>query len=301
LEEGMNHSKVSIIILNWNGLEDTIECLESLKKVTYRNYEVTVVDNGSKGKDAQVLKERFADYIFLIQNDKNYGFAGGTNIGMKYALDNSQPDYILLLNNDTTVEPHFLSEMVKVAETDNRIGIAGCKNYLYDCPQRFWLAWPKIDMWKGQTFWVGAGELDQGQYDDVSEVGCVPGSCFLIKRELIERIGTFDESYFVQWEDIDYCVRAIRVGFKIAFVSKAKIWHKAGSTFKKVPELHRYYSAKNMFKFMKRHATKIQYCCFLLYFFGFRFWFTVAVLLIYHRELRSLQYFIKGVKDGLCV
>jgi GT2 family glycosyltransferase len=293
--------RVSIIILNWNGLEDTVECLESLKKITYPDYEVIVVDNGSEGNDVQVLKKRFADYIYLIENDRNYGFAVGANIGIRYALNNSHPDYFLLLNNDTVVAPDFLNEMVKVVESDSLIGIAGCKNYLYSHPQRFWLAWVRINLWKGQTPWVGADELDQGQYDNVNEVVCVPASCCLIKRDLIEKLGTFDESYITYWEDIDYCVRAKKLGFKIAFVAKAKIWHKVGRTGEKVPELHRYYSAKNMFKFMKKHAAKIQYCCFLLYFFGLRFWFTIAVLLIYHRELKGLQYFLKGVKDGLFV
>ena len=91
----MKHSKVSIIILNWNGLGDTIECLESLKKVAYPNYDVVVVDNGSEGNDAQVLKEKFGNYIHVIQNDKNYGFAGGVNIGIHYVLENTQPDHFL--------------------------------------------------------------------------------------------------------------------------------------------------------------------------------------------------------------
>jgi len=92
----MNQPKVCIITLNWNGLEDTIECLESLKKITYTNYEVIVVDNGSEGNDPQVLEERFGDYIHLIKNDRNYGFYGGANIGIRYALKNSYPDYLLL-------------------------------------------------------------------------------------------------------------------------------------------------------------------------------------------------------------
>ena len=121
----MNHPKISVIILNWNELDDTIECLDSLKKITYPNYEIIVVDNGSKGNDAQVLQEKFSDYIHLIQNDRNYGFTGGTNIGMRYALNNSAPDYILVLNSDTVVDSEFLAEMVKVTEADPASGIAG--------------------------------------------------------------------------------------------------------------------------------------------------------------------------------
>src|SRR4030065_2361956 len=93
-EQNMNQPKVSIITLNWNGLEDTTECLESLKKIAYTNYEVIVVDNGSEGNDAQVLEERCGDYIHLIKNDRNYGAGGGINIGMRYVLDNSNADYL---------------------------------------------------------------------------------------------------------------------------------------------------------------------------------------------------------------
>ena len=146
----MNYPKVSIIILNWNGLEDTIECLESLKKITHPNYEVIVVDNGSEGNDAQMLQERFGDYIHIIRNDKNYGFAGGANIGMRYVLNNSAADYVLLLNNDTVVDPEFLTELVKVAEADPAIGITGGKIYYYDNPGQLQFVWGRIGLRAGR-------------------------------------------------------------------------------------------------------------------------------------------------------
>ena len=121
------NTKVSIIILNWNGLDHTVDCLQSLKKITYQNYNIIVVDNGSKGNDAEILKRKFGEYVHIIENDKNYGFAGGCNIGIRYALRNSGPDYILLLNNNTTVAPDFLAEMVSVAESNPSFGIAGPK------------------------------------------------------------------------------------------------------------------------------------------------------------------------------
>src|SRR4030042_2187559 len=128
--------KVSIIILNWNGLEDTIECLNSLKKITYPNYKVILVDNGSKGNDARVLREKFGDYIHLIENDRNYGYAKGVNIGIRYALANSASEYILLLNNDTVVAPDFLNQLVKLAESDSSVGIVGPKTYYYGSSSR---------------------------------------------------------------------------------------------------------------------------------------------------------------------
>ena len=138
--------KVSIIILNWNSLDDTVHCLESLEKITYPNYDIIVVDNGSKGNDAEILREKFKGYIHIIENDKNYGFPEGCNIGMRYALKNSAPDYILLLNNDTTVAPDFLAEMVKIAESDPLIGIAGPKIYFYHEPYKIQSVGLQIDL-----------------------------------------------------------------------------------------------------------------------------------------------------------
>ena len=308
----MNDPKVSIIILNWNGLEDTIECLESLRKITYPNYDVTVVDNGSRGNDAQVMQEKFGDYIHLIKNDKNDGYAGGNNIGITSALANSQPDYILLLNNDTVVAPGFLTEMVKVAERDDQNGIVGPKTYLYDTPPQFWLAWANIDMHRGHATVAGFGETDEGQYDDVREIhGYLPGSCLLIKQQVIQNIGLFDESYFCYWDETDYCFRVRKAGYKIVYASQAKIWHKKSVRLKpwyktlrrrdqvNSPPYFLYFMTRNNFKFMKKHATKPQYRSFLLYFFGYRFWFTTGVCLLYHRDIRQFIAFYRGARDGL--
>ena len=303
----MNYPKVSIIILNWNGLEDTIVCLESLKKITYPNYEVIVVDNGSVGNDARVLKERFADYIYLIQNDKNYGFAGGNNVGMKYALANSQPDYILLLNNDTVVDSMFLTEMVKVAEADPSIGITGAKIYFYAEPARLQSVWGKVNLWTGepvQTPRVIADRLqrketDKGQYDSPRVADRVSGCCFLVKRSVVDNIGLLDEGYFCYWEETDYCFRARKAGYKTVYVPQAKIWHKLGRSVNKTSGLSRYYMARNRFRFMKKHANSWQYRCFLVYFFGFYFWLAAGYYLILCRSLDLLTNFYRGVRDGL--
>ena len=304
----MNYPKVSIIILNWNGLEDTIECLESLKRITYPNYEVIVVDNGSRGNDAQVLQERFGDYIHLIQNDKNYGFAGGANIGIRRALNNSHPDYFLLLNNDTVADPEFLTEMIKVAEAEPAIGVAGAGIYYYNHPdeiQHFIRG--KIDLWRGQAIpllsivaeKIKKRESAKEQCDQVEEVAQVTGCCFLIKEQVLRSIGLLDEGYFCYWEETDYCLRAKRAGYKIVYIPKAKVWHKGGQSGKKIRGLSRYYTTRNRFKFMKKHATKWQYRCFLIYFFGFYFWLVMGYYLMLSRKPNLFASFYRGVRDGL--
>lgn len=303
------HSKVSTIILNWNGLEDTIECLESLKKITYPNYEVIVVDNDSRGNDAQVLKEKFGDYIDLIKNDKNYGFAEGANIGIRYALNNSAPDYILLLNNDTVVDPEFLTEMINAAECDPAIGIAGAKIYYYDDPERLQFVWGKINLWTGQPFQkpkiiaerIQNIEFDKGQYDRIENIqtGWVAGCCFLIKRQTLQKIGLLDKGYSLYWEEPDYCLRAQKAGYRIIYVPQAKVWHKGGRATKKASRTTRYHSVRSRFHFMKKHASTWQYRCFLIYFFGFYLWLATGYYLILHRNLNLLISFYRGARDGL--
>jgi len=113
-----------------------MECLESLRNITYPDYEVIVVDNASEGNDVRILREKFGDYIHIIENDKNYGYTGGNNIGMKYAMAHHQPDYILILNNDTVVAPNFLTGMIGAAESDDSIGVVGPKVCYNDPPDR---------------------------------------------------------------------------------------------------------------------------------------------------------------------
>lgn len=303
-----NYPRVSTIILNWNGVEDTIECLESLRKITYPNYQVIVVDNGSKSNDIKVLEKKFGDYIHLIQNDRNYGFAKGNNIGIRYALHAFHPDYVLLLNNDIVVAPEFLSEMVKVAEADPAIGVTGAKIYYYDDPARLQFVWGKTDLWRGQSVWtpreVGERikriEVDKGQYDSIREVDCVTtGCCFLAKRSVLADIGSLDESYFCYWEDTDYCIRAKKAGYKVIHVPKSKVWHKRTQSANKVSGFTRYYLTRNRFHFVKKHATKRQYRCFLTYFFGFYFWLATGYYLISCHSLNLLSSFYHGVANGL--
>ncbi len=305
----MNQPKVCIITLNWNGLEDTIECLESLKKITYPAYEVIVVDNGSKGNDAQVLEERFGDYIHLIKIDRNYGYYNGANIGITYALNNSHPDYLLLLDNDTVVDPEFLAEMVKVAEADPAIGVAGAKIYYYDEPDRLQYLGGKIDLWKGAVSplgiirerILGKKEFDRGQHDSIKEVEHIAFWCALIRRESLESIGLFEGRHFheyAEYAEIDYFIRVREAGFKIVYIPKARVWHKYRSA-NRLDGSVQYNSLRSRLRLMRQHATKWQYRFFLIYFFGVHFWLATAYYLIWLRHPRMLLSFYKGVRDGL--
>jgi len=267
----MTYPKVSIIILNWNGLEDTIECLEYLQKITYPNYEVIVVDNASEGNDVAALRQRFADSIHVIANDRNYGFPEGCNIGMRYTLTKGA-NYILLLNNDTVVDPEFLTEMVKVAEGRPSIGITGSKIYYYYQPNRIQAVGGKINWWLGDIETYGEEE-DIGQYDNIAEYDYVFGTSFLIKKAVIQKISLMDSSFFFGIEEYDYCTRARRAGFRVVYVPCSKVWHKAGASKAKLPyypktlEVIRKKSGRGMYKYYYRLFRN--YCPPVLFVFPF--------------------------------
>jgi GT2 family glycosyltransferase len=263
----MSSPKVSIILVNWNNFKDSVECLESLKQVTYPNCEVIMVDNCSDGDDAKLLKERFGESIILIENEKNYGFAQGCNIGMKDALDRGA-DYIVLLNNDTVVTPDFLEEPVRIAQSDERVGIAGGKIYCYEYPEHIWFAGGRINYWTGVTPIIGSCQIDSGQFEDVAEVDWICGCFMLITRDLLQTVGMFDKRFFFGWEDVDLCVRATKKNFKVLYVPGSIIWHKGLAPDKKDrlmgPPV--YHAAKGRFIFIEKHFTRLQIVSSALYF-----------------------------------
>jgi len=215
---------VYIILVNWNGKNDTLECLSSLQKVSYSNFKILVVDNASHDGSVEAIRTDFPN-VELLVNKENLRFAGGNNIGIQYALQNNA-DYILLLNNDTTVEPNFLSELIIVAGNQNEIGIVGAKIFYYTDNKRIWFAGGTINLKTGITKHRGIRTIDVGQFNNEEEVGYITGCCMLVKREVIDKIGMLDESYFIYGEDADWCLRAKKVGFKLMYAPSSVAYHK---------------------------------------------------------------------------
>jgi GT2 family glycosyltransferase len=263
----MSFPKVSVITVNWNNFNDSAECLESLRKTTYPNFEVIVVDNGSGGDDVSLLKQRFGDSIRLIVNDNNSGFAGGCNIGIKDALARGA-DYVVLLNNDTVVAPDFIEGLVRVAQSDERVGIAGGKVFCYELPELIWFAGGIINYRTGRTPIRGSGEADKGQFDEIVRVDWISGCFMFISRDVLQAVGMLDERFFFGWEDVDLCVRAARKGFKVLFVPESRIWHKGFGINKRdrLMGMPVYYATRGQFLFMDKHFAKPQLAVAWLYF-----------------------------------
>lgn len=222
--------RVATIITTWN-YPEIDRCLISLKKEQKRckNLRVVVVDNASADNESKRIKKKFP-WVCLIQNKKNYGFAKGNNIGIKYALKKFNPNYIFLLNNDTEVKSNAIKSMVEFAESRKETGIVGCK-LLY--PNKL------IQHAGGRIKPYGMGhygnrEEDRGQYDKIKEVDYVTGAAFLIKREVIEKIGLLDEGFSPYFrEEVDFCFRARKLGYKILYYPKSKIIHYTSMSIKR--------------------------------------------------------------------
>lgn len=239
--------KVFILILNWNGGENTIECLESLKNINYSNYEIVVIDNGSTDNSIQLIRQEFPE-IKIILNHKNLGFAEGMNAGIREVIRNSKfkEYYILLLNQDVIVHPDFLAKLTVKAGSDSNIGITGPKIYYYQeaengnrvignqviwsCGSKFVSGRAfKMEVPYSNSALVGCWEIDRGQYDD-TPIDSLPGCCMLIKSKVISEIGLLDSSFFLLHEDDDFCIRTKKAGYKICLVPESIIWHKVSTS-----------------------------------------------------------------------
>jgi len=260
----MKLPQVSIILLNWNQEEITLDCLNSLMKLDYLNYKVILVDNSSFNNSVKKIKQMFPE-ITLIQNRENLGFTEGNNVGISYGINNGS-DYILLLNNDTIVDKNFLKELALVAEKDSTTGIVGPKIYFYDEPKKIWFAGGKINWQEGIKYHIGAYEIDHGQYDKIREVDYITGCALLIKREVIEKIGLLDSRYFIYFEETDWNLRAKKAGYKILYVPEARIWHKISLAMGSGTPLSTYYYTRNRLLFFSENGPRKKQAFYLLYY-----------------------------------
>lgn len=247
---------VSVILVNYNGTKDTIDCVKSLLNVEYDNFRIVIADNASKHPitraDDAVLQDSRVEILTI---DQNLGFAGGNNYAIKYEKEHFDPSYYLLLNNDTVVEPGFIKNMVRKAEMETDIGLVCGKIYLYSDPEAFWYAGGAIDISTGVTSHYGAKEREQGQYDVDREVTFATGCLWLIPQKTIEEVGLMNEDYFLYYEDADYCCRILNNGLKLMYCHDAVIYHKVSGTTGSYSDLERYYMVRNGLLFVHRYAT----------------------------------------------
>lgn len=280
--------KVYIVVLNYNSFEDTKECIRSLDKIYYKNYNIVIVDNCSSDGSYEKLINIFSDYT-IIRTDKNLGYAYGNNAGIKFGLDNGA-DYICILNSDVIVEKDFLDKLVSKIEENDKIGIAGsciCDYHEKDIVQSmganinlyFAAARRKF---KGENYF----SIDSSDVD----ADYVEGACLLIKRDVFKSIGFIPENYFLFFEETEFCLKARKAGYKVMCIYASRVYHKGSSTISKFSNLSYSYLNRNRVIFVRRNSKWYQKIIFSVYIFieG------IGRILIRREPLALLKYFFKG-------
>lgn len=290
--------RVYIVLVNWNGWADTVECLESVFRQNYTNFQVVVCDNDSandsishirRWADGEIEAEVPADNplrrlscppapkpisyveynrasaesggfrqdrepkLVLVQTGANLGFAGGNNVGLRYALKQEDAAYIWLLNNDTVVDQDALAAAVLAAERDDSIGMVGAKLLYYDRPGMLQaVAGGKIIPWQGMIRLLGRDEEDVGQWSCPVNLDYITGASLLVKADVVRTIGLLDEQYFMYAEELDWCLRARRANWELVYSPGSVIWHKEGKSVGYRSPLHDFYSVRSALLWVKK-------------------------------------------------
>lgn len=256
---GGSPPKVVCILVNWNGWRDTIECLDALKENDYPDLTAVVVDNGSSNDSVSRIRAAHPE-ILLFESAKNLGFAGGNNIGMRYALENGA-DFVWLLNNDTKPAGDALSKMVAKALSDPTIGAVGSVCYYADRPDT-------VQVWAGATanMWIGyAKNYTTPQGDEALD--SLYGASMLIACPALKQVGLLDEGFFHYWEETEFSLRLREAGWRLAAAPNSRILHKVGaSTGGYNPVLDRYFTTSGL-RILHLHS-KVRYVSML--------WFVMA-------------------------
>lgn len=299
----MEQPKVFIILLNYNGYEDTIQCMESLEKIDYENYEVVIVDNKSTNESLKKLTEYIEEHKTsfrkkhtLIPSKNNHGFAAGNNIGIKYALKN-QCDFVVLINTDTLVKKDFLKELTIPFENSDDVGISTGKIYYESKRDTFWFAGGTFNEERFYGAHIGQGEKDLGQYDEQKNISFCTGCLMMIKREVLEKVGFLSEEYFMYYEDVDYCLKVRELGYKIAYAPKAIIYHKvSASTGGEESPFAIEWNTRNRLRLMRKFKdsmTKMQYIK------RMSFFYITRVIVLGKYLLKGKVDLIKAVVKGI--
>lgn len=277
--------KVSIVILNWNGKQDTVECVESLKKVHYPKYDIILVDNGSFDGSADFLEKQYP-YITIIKNKENLGFTGGNNVGIQKALDTGA-EYILLLNNDTTVDQNLITGCLVPFLNNQEMGIVGPKVVYYSNPNNVWCAGCYYNRFLGRGVMYGTFSKKK-DFEKEAIVDWISFCVVMVKREVFESIGLLDNDFFSSYEDLDFCLRAKKAGYISAYTPKTIVKHKIAQDWGGLDNpLYIYYQVRNALLCMKKNRS----------FFGFMVFFNTYLLISMPR--RAIRLFFQEKKNRI--
>ena len=285
---------VCALVLNWNGADDAIQCLQSLARQTYANLDSLVVDNGSVDDSVARIQEAFPS-VTLLENAENRGFAGGVNVGIRHALAEGF-DYVLPLNNDLVLAPDCVEEMVACAV--NGASFVTATLYYANDSRRIWSIGGNLHPLTLEKTADARGSIDRGERAAVLERHFVPGGATLMAREALEKIGLFDEGYFLYYEDMDLSLRARRAGLRAVAATRARMWHGvASSSGGSDSPRERYWMARSSVRYFGTHARFWQWPIILCWRLGSAVRTTARLL--QRRERESLAAYWRGLGHGV--
>ena len=283
--------QISIITINYNGLKDTCELIESLP-LEEQSIEVIVVDNASKENEAAIIANHYP-MVKVIRSEKNIGFAGGNNLGIKAA----QGKYLFFINNDVILKPQTsdISHLVSRLETNDKIAMV-CPKIRFawgDNPIQF-AGYTPLSRYTMRNRSIGFGETDKGQYDIAHPTPYAHGAAMLVKREALNQVGQMPECYFLYYEELDWSMMFTRAGYDIWYEPACTIYHKESQSTGQNSPLKTYYLTRNRLLFVKRNIQ------------GLRRYITYTYLLlivaprdickyILHRQFNLASATIKGI------
>lgn len=244
-----------IILLTWNRWEDTEDCLRSLLPVVGEHIRVLVVDNGSTDGTPENIRRRFPRFE-VHENGGNLGFPAGNNVGIRHALA-AGADYVILLNNDTVVDGEFAGELVAAAQRNPSAGMINSLIFFHDRPGIIWFAGGNISTWTGMSRHAGYLQADRGQFTGDVPIDRPCACSLLVTRRFLETVGPMREELFLYGEEIDWMLRARRIGFRCVLATRSKVRHKVSSSTKASPHpVFLYYSTRNMLAVLRDEAPK---------------------------------------------
>lgn len=255
----MNPNRISIVVLNWNGRDDTLACLDSVTCLSGGPYSVIVVDNGSTDDSVAAIRQQHP-CVEVIETGQNLGFAGGNNVGIRRALD-SGADFVLLLNNDTEVDPGLLNAFVDAARQRPDAGVFSAKIYFHADPQRIWYAGAAWNPVSARFDQLGEGEIDDGRpaFTQLAETAYACGCAFFVPAARFRELGLLDDDFFLYFEETDWCARAQAAGHPSVFVPQARLWHKVSVSFGgEGSPLALYFLTRNRLLWAAKHASRAQ-------------------------------------------
>ena len=269
---------VSIITVNFNGSEDTLELLESLTKISYPNIEIIVIDNRSEHDNPKIIKERFPS-VTLYESNVNMGFAGGNNLGIMRA----RGEYVLLLNNDTIVDKGFLEPLVRKFESDPIIGAISSKlRFYYDRNVIQFAGYTPLNHNTMRSFAIGYRQKDNGQYDEEKETAYSHGAAMMVPMRVIREVGIMSYIFFLYYEEADWSYRIRKAGYTIWYVPSSLVYHKESIAVGKLSESKVYYQNRNRLVFMRRNVK------------GKDFYLGIFYQLLIAIPKNALKYLIQG-------